>query len=106
MTRYQFVGNVACEMEVWILVNCTRDEMQMALPPPKTLGNELPKDGAACMAGKAILPMLEVPSNPNTPLTWFTVMAFQMRTIFGSNSRDCGCRHLVHSNVQSVDSIL
>ena len=38
MTRYQFVGNVACEMEVWILVNCTRDEMQMALPPPKTLG--------------------------------------------------------------------
>lgn len=78
----------------------------LALPPPKTLGNELPKDGAACMAGKAILPILEVPSNPNTPLTWFTVMAFQMRTIFGSDSRDCGCRHLVHSNVQSVDSQL
>ena len=36
---------------------------------PKISGKELLKEGVACTAGKAILPMLEDSSKPNMPFT-------------------------------------
>lgn len=38
-------------------------------------GKEVGKEGAACTAGKAILPMLLSIVKPNMPLTWFIVTA-------------------------------
>ena len=42
---------------------------------PNMWGKEVGKEGAACTAGKAILPMLLSMLKPNMPLTWFIVTA-------------------------------
>ena len=39
-------------------------------PLPKTCGKAAGKEGAACTAGKACLPMLTESSKPKMPLTW------------------------------------
>ena len=41
-------------------------------------GKEVGKDGAACTAGKAILPMLLSIVNPKMPRTWFMVTALHV----------------------------
>jgi hypothetical protein len=48
---------------------------RMFLRAPNMCGKEVGKQGAACTAGKAILPMQSSCVKPKMPRTWFTVTA-------------------------------
>mmetsp|Transcript_56810 Transcript_56810/g.126862 ORF Transcript_56810/g.126862 Transcript_56810/m.126862 type:complete len:228 (+) Transcript_56810:584-1267(+) len=50
---------------------------------PKIWGKLVGKEGAACTAGKACLPMFAESSKPKIPLTWLYVTAFCIFTMLG-----------------------